>query len=487
MQPVLAQHEILGLIASGGMADVWLARLRGPAGFEKLVAVKTVRAQLAADPEFREMFVNEARLAAGLNHPNCVQIFQLGEENGNYFLTMEFVNGFSLSRVFHRCDERGAVMPVDVAARVVMDVASGLDHAHHLCRADGQPLHLVHRDVTPGNILISMAGQTKVVDFGIAKAVALTDRGENTRAGQVKGKFKYMAPEYLRGDPIDGRADLFALGLVFYRALTGRHPFDAPTEALNARLILDAEPIAPRTLNRNVPPALEAVLSKALRKAPGERYQTAGAMREAIEDALGTTPGVEAVERFMESLWPTGDTERETLRRLAVGDVSTLSAPVAQTVVGSRSQSFTVTEPGRPSRQQQDQQDAFGPTTVRAIGDNAAMAKLMCPKCRKEPMKAETFEGVEIDRCPVCKGMFFDKGELEEMLVRGEGNTADTLGFSAVSDAMDQIRAHCPRCLQDMQAVTGPADVRIDICNRCSGVFLDQGEFATLQLAKSEI
>ncbi len=169
--PKFAHYDVLGRLATGGMADVWLARVIGMAGFEKLVVIKTILPQLAENPTFVSMFVNEGRLAAMLSHPNCVQVFELGEEGGLLFLVMEYIEGFSLSRVLQRAKELDRPPSERVLARIMMDAASGLDYAHRLSDREGRPLHLVHRDVSPDNLLISFAGQTRVVDFGIARAI----------------------------------------------------------------------------------------------------------------------------------------------------------------------------------------------------------------------------------------------------------------------------------------------------------------------------
>ncbi len=164
----LTKYEILGALASGGMADVWLARVGGPQGFDKLVVVKTIKQTLAVEPSFVEMFFNEARVAAMLNHPNCVQIFDVGDENGVSYIAMEFIDGFSLGRVLKRAELSRAVIPPTVIARICMDAAAGLEHAHTLVDRYGQAAGLVHRDVSPDNVLVGFNGQTKLVDFGIA-------------------------------------------------------------------------------------------------------------------------------------------------------------------------------------------------------------------------------------------------------------------------------------------------------------------------------
>jgi eukaryotic-like serine/threonine-protein kinase len=332
VRPSLAKYELLGGLASGGMAEVWLARSLGLAGFEKVVVLKTILPQLAKDPNFIEMFFNEARVAALLNHPNCVQIFDLGEENGTYYIAMEFIEGFSFSRVMRRASNLGEKIPIPVVARVVMDALSGLDSAHRLTDRNGRPLGLVHRDISPDNILVAFNGHTKLVDFGIAKAASQQQPTSLTRTGTVKGKHGYMPPEYLKGLAIDGRADLFALGVVMYRALCGAKPFLGATDAMIVKAILDVPPVPPRKINADLPAALENVVMRALEKDRDRRFESARAMRSAIERAVERPADTEEVGRYMESLWPGSDAERISLNALATGRTSNPSLPLLQPI-----------------------------------------------------------------------------------------------------------------------------------------------------------
>lgn len=352
MPPTLARYEILGGLASGGMADVWLARIRGPAGFEKVAVVKTILPHLARDPAFTEMFLSEARVAAMLNHPNCVQIFDLGQEDSTYFLAMEFIDGFSLARVLRRAAQKQRPLAVSHLARIAVDAASGLDYAHRLIGTSGEPLSLVHRDVSPDNLLTSFSGLTKVVDFGIARAALPRGRAAFTESGQVKGKVGYMAPEYLRGEPIDGRADLFALGVVLYRALTGHKPFEGPTDALTIKAILDHDPPPLRSLNAEVPEAIEAMVMRALAKDAAGRFESAREMRQAIESSMGRPAEHHEVASYLESLWPPDDDERDRVRALARGEVSDPSHAILDEVVSDQvpSVASVFTRPDRSTR-----------------------------------------------------------------------------------------------------------------------------------------
>ncbi len=342
MRPKLAKYQVLGALASGGMADVWLAKVSGPAGFDKLVVVKTIRPGLAQEPGFVDMFFNEARVAAALNHPNCVQIFDVGSDEGTAYIAMEFIDGFSLGRLLKRASDRQRPVPLPVVVRIVMDAAAGLEYAHGLADLKGKPMRLVHRDVSLDNILVSFVGQTKVVDFGIAKALTAQSPTESTRTGTVKGKHGYMAPEYLLGKAIDGRADLFGLGVVLYRITTGSRPFSGPTDASITNAVLHFEPVPPRKVNPELPPAVEAVVLRALRKDPSERFENARAMRKALERSVDRPADADDVAAYMSTLWPPGDRERSAVQALAAGTALESSSP-ALAALGSESLEVAMT------------------------------------------------------------------------------------------------------------------------------------------------
>ncbi|MCU0699891.1 MAG: serine/threonine protein kinase, partial [Myxococcaceae bacterium] len=253
----IGKYRVLKHLATGGMGEVFLARQDGPRGFAKLVVIKRLLPQYARDPGFLEMFLNEARLAAQLHHPNIVQVFDLGEESGLFYLAMEYVHGATLRAIRQKLAERN--VPVDplLAAALVAQGLHGLHHAHTLTSDGGQLLRIVHRDVSPDNLLVGFDGAVKVVDFGIAKA---TSGASTTTTGTVKGKFAYMAPEYLAGDAIDGRADVYSMGVVLYELLVGSRPFRGNSEpALIMAIMRDAPPPL-REKAAHVPAALEAIV-----------------------------------------------------------------------------------------------------------------------------------------------------------------------------------------------------------------------------------
>ncbi|MDX2012666.1 MAG: protein kinase [Myxococcaceae bacterium] len=267
---VLGKYTLIKKLASGGMAEVFLAKVAGPAGFEKLVVVKRILAHLAEEPSFIEMFLAEARLAAQLNHPNVVQVFDFGEQDGTWFLVMELIDGLNLRHLFRKAAEKNEFLPLPVVLRIVTMALEGLAYAHDFVDpSTGAPLNLVHRDVSPDNILVGRNGAVKVVDFGIAKAANQTHL---TKTGSVKGKFAYMPPEQLQGQRLDRRADLFAMGIVLYELLSTRKPFDTSNDAVVVRAILyeDFTPVS--AWRPDVPPELDAVLQRAFAKDPAQRY-----------------------------------------------------------------------------------------------------------------------------------------------------------------------------------------------------------------------
>jgi serine/threonine-protein kinase len=264
------------------MASVWIARQRGKHGFEKLVAIKTILPQFASDLRFQKMFLDEARVASRIEHFNVARILDLGEEHDVLYLVMEYVDGDSLARLRRACKEHALVMPIGIIMRILADACSGLHEAHELRGEDGKLLEVVHRDVSPHNILVSTKGIAKVIDFGIAKA---RDRlaGE-TNAGVLKGKIQYMAPEQALGRVVDRRADLWAIGASLYHLVTGKPPYDADNTLGALHLLTSGR--APMPLPATVHPAIAAIARKALTNPPEKRFQTAAEMRDAMEAAM---------------------------------------------------------------------------------------------------------------------------------------------------------------------------------------------------------
>src|SRR5450755_2794904 len=266
------------------MAMLWAARVKGTRGFQKIVAVKTMLSKLTEDEQFEQMFLDEASLASQIRHPNVVEISDLGEQDGVLYLAMEWIDGVPLNLLMKTAKPAGGV-PLPIAVRIVMNACAGLHAAHELRDAKGQLIGLVHRDVSPQNILVTYDGVSKVVDFGVAKATAMG--GGATVAGQLKGKVSYMAPEQVRGEAIDRRVDIFAMGIVLYALTTGKHPFRRESEAATMYTIASNDVVvSPRKFLPDYPASLESVLLKALAKNPADRYATASEFLRALDQCL---------------------------------------------------------------------------------------------------------------------------------------------------------------------------------------------------------
>ncbi|MBI4798435.1 MAG: protein kinase [Desulfarculus sp.] len=287
-------YYLTSKIATGGMAEIFRGRKVGAAGFEKLVVIKRLLPHLAADEEFRTMFLNEAKLASLLNHQNIVQVYDLGRmeeddslepgQQGTYFIAMEYIFGKSLAEVMKKGQARVLPLPQELAVRIILAAALGLAYAHGKKGEDGRPLGLVHRDVSPQNILISYEGEVKLVDFGIAKAMS---QSSSTRPGVLKGKFAYMAPEQARGQ-VDQRADIYSLGVVFWEALTGQRLFQGDNEAALLAQVLNPQVGPPSGVRAEIPPELDALCLTCLAQDPGQRFANAQALSEALEAYLYT-------------------------------------------------------------------------------------------------------------------------------------------------------------------------------------------------------
>ena len=272
-------YEILSRLAVGGMAELFLARARRALGFEKLVVLKRILPSLAHDPTFAAMFFDEARIAASLDHPNLIHVFDIDESAGTHYIAMEYVHGVDLRRLNSTLWSRGDRLPFDVALTIGIGIAAGLHYAHERLDSDGRPLGLIHRDVSPSNVLLGFEGAIKVTDFGIAKATS-----RQAQTGSLKGKVLYMSPEQCNGGYLDRRSDVFALGTVLYEMTTGYRPFDAPAMVQLLRAIAEDDVVAPSSLRPDYPPALETVVLRALTKNPDDRFPTAAHVQWALEE-----------------------------------------------------------------------------------------------------------------------------------------------------------------------------------------------------------
>ncbi len=275
------RYRVIERLAQGGMAEVFRAESAGVEGFKKQVAIKRVLPHLSEKRKFIAMFLDEARLSAHLTHSNCVQVFDIGVGDNAFFIVMEFVDGADLKSVLETLKAQGKRLAVEEAVFIAAQTCEGLAYAHELTDHDGKRFNLVHRDVSPPNVLITKYGEVKIVDFGLAKAAGQLEKSE---PGVIKGKFSYLSPEATDGKEVDQRADIFAVGLILWESLTGRRVFDAESDIATIRLVQAAAYTPASRLNPAVPPELDAILAKALARDPAARFQAARDMARALID-----------------------------------------------------------------------------------------------------------------------------------------------------------------------------------------------------------
>src|SRR3954447_3538341 len=277
------QYVLLEKIATGGMAEVWKARMRGVEGFQKIVAIKKILPHLSDNQDFIEMFVDEAKLAAQLNHNNIIHIYDLGKIQSSYYIAMEYIDGYDLKNILKKAQERDQPLSVEIALFIASKIAAALDYAHRKRDFEDKEMGLVHRDVSPQNVLISEEGDIKLCDFGIAKAAS---KASHTQAGALKGKLQYMSPEQAWGRAIDRRSDIFALATVLFEMLTARKLFAGDNELSILEQVREARVTPPSQYNDEVTPQIDAIVLKALQKDPANRYQTAGEMQRDLDAVL---------------------------------------------------------------------------------------------------------------------------------------------------------------------------------------------------------
>ena len=280
MTSKFGRYELLERISVGGMAEVFKGRVSGAAGFEKIVAIKRILPHLSDDQEFIGMFVDEAKLSANLNHSNIGQVFEFGKIESRYFIAMEYIHGKDCRRIQDYFRSFSKSMPVPMAIRIMLEVCSALEYAHSKRDDAGRPLGIVHRDVSPQNVLISYEGAVKLIDFGIAKALS---RSSKTSTGNLKGKYGYMSPEQVEGEELDGRSDIFAAGTVLYELVSGQRLFSSDSELGTLELVRKADVPPPSRTNPAVPKGLDAIILKALARRTADRFQRAEEMHEALE------------------------------------------------------------------------------------------------------------------------------------------------------------------------------------------------------------
>ncbi len=321
----LGRYRVVDEIGIGGMASVHLARMDGPGGFQKWVAIKRIHGHLIEDDSFVQMFLDEARVAARISHPNVASVFELGKHDDNYWIAMEYLHGEPLREVMRRTEEIGAPMPPEIACRVIADAAEGLHAAHELLGKNGEKLGLIHRDVTPHNLFVTYDGTTKVVDFGIAK---FSSRMSQTRAGTLKGKLAYMSPEQVHGEQIDRRTDIFALGVVLWELTTGQRLFRMESDLDTLAKVQECNVPRPSTLVRGYPIDLEKIVMKALSKNRGERFKTAREFSRALQSLLmrrGLFIASDEVASYIQSIFSERIQKREAHLRWAAEVTQTIS------------------------------------------------------------------------------------------------------------------------------------------------------------------
>ena len=379
----LDRYELLCPIATGGMATVWLARLRGKRGFEKLFAIKTIRTELVEDQRFQEMFLDEARIASGIQHPNVAQILDLGEQDDVLFIVMEWVDGDALAKIRKLLGKRGAKVPIGVGLRVLADACAGLHAAHELRDDKGEPLEIVHRDVSPQNILVASTGAVKVIDFGIAKAHN-RKQGE-TRTGVVKGKIHYMAPEQVKkGRTVDRRTDVWALGVCLHELVAGRLPYDGDDDVEVIRKLMTDEAPPPAS---GIPDPVARVLERSMALDADARFPTAAGMQRALEATLkelGESTTSEDVASFLRAELP----ELSRTRREVVGK-ATDEARERGTPITEARESGT----SRVATRRREEDVAFAPTVMSEREPAIAL--------RKRKDGAATSASVALDQEPL--------------------------------------------------------------------------------------
>jgi serine/threonine protein kinase len=293
------EFKLIKQLGRGGMAEVYLARADGVGGFQRNLALKVIHPQLSHDQEFVQMLIDEAKLSAQLNHPNIVHIHNLGQIQGVYYIAMEFIDGCDVYQALVKSEGRDEVFPVEVAAWITHEACAGLYYAHTRRGSDGQPLNIIHRDISPQNIQLSREGEVKIVDFGIAKA---EQRTSHTQQGVIKGKYSYMSPEQAWGDDIDHRSDIFSLGICLYEMLAGEVLYDAEDGLGLLEQVRLAQIPSLRAIRPEISPEIEQIVYRSLAAEPLQRFNTAEDMRIALAGYLfrsGVTSGRQHLTHFL--------------------------------------------------------------------------------------------------------------------------------------------------------------------------------------------
>ncbi|HEX3772400.1 MAG TPA: serine/threonine-protein kinase [Polyangiaceae bacterium] len=405
----LGKYTLVRGLATGGMAELFLAIHRGLGGFEKVVVIKRILPAMNQDGGFIDMLLHEARVAATLSHPNLVQVFDVGMADGAYFIAMEHVHGRDLRAIVRQMKRRNdSEFPLEHGLSVVLGVCAGLGYAHEKRDLEGAPLAIVHRDISPQNVVVTFSGDVKIVDFGIAKSAGRL--GEETASGRLKGKVPYMSPEQARGEPIDARSDLFAAGVLLFELTTGRRLFKAASEYETFKLICERDLPLPSSVRPGYPAELEAIVMRALARDPEARWQSAREMQAALEEFVRhgrVAASRTGLSRFMRTLF---------VDELARHD----EALVHDKRLADR---IPVDEP-RPIAVDSARMPSFGPTAARTLTD----APVAGERPARPPFVAGTLGLVAaVGVAGVVTGMLVSRGS------RGPEKPRPSAGWSAVT------------------------------------------------------
>ncbi len=380
---LIGRYELLTRLATGGMAELFLARERGLAGLERIVVVKRILPHLADQESFVEMFLREARIVARLSHPNVVQIYELGQESQTYHIAMEYIHGSTVRELLLLAQKQGRVMPIDVATTIAEQSCRGLHAAHELCDLDGQPLGLVHRDVSPHNLMCTTDGHVKLLDFGVAKSTSASV--EATYSGNLKGKFAYLSPEQCLHEPLDRRSDVFAMGIVMWEMCTMRRLFKRKTELEMMQSITGGKVPEPKKFRPDLPDPIQEVIMRALAVDRNDRFESAEAMRRALSEASqasGLSIDEGPVVDFMDEV--AGE-------RLAERQATVESACERKLTGAERRRLLHMT--GSTSSRSMSQIDEDGPTIVERPGEVGSTQQTAADEIRERAERARTSTG----------------------------------------------------------------------------------------------
>ncbi|NMB77156.1 MAG: protein kinase [Myxococcales bacterium] len=448
-QPIpFGKFLLLERINVGGMAEIFLARTKGVQGFRRILAIKKILPTMAEDKEFTDMFVDEARIASELSHAGIVQIFELGKYVDDYYIAMEFVHGKDLRYIQERMARERKPLPLNLTVFIAFKICEALDYAHTKKDPSGRPLGIIHRDISPQNVIISFEGEVKICDFGIAKAA---NRSQKTQAGVLKGKFGYMSPEQVRGLPLDGRSDIFTVGTLLYEMVTLERLFIGESDFSTLEKVRNADVVPPSAYNREVPEDLEEIILKALAKEVEDRFQNAAEFGEALQGFLlerQTMVSSRDLSTFMKKTF-SPELEAE-LRRLeeyqampdpppgAVAAAETEAEPEAESAPGddnAKTMIFASREPG-----------GAAPPPLPAAGERPASI----PPWEKQP-DTKSLKPVAAVPSPDAKTMIFTDG------ARPELTDAKTMIFADPEAQPEPITDRGPR--PQLQVIPGGQDV----------------------------